>query len=153
MRKHIYTRLKTLLAAACATLYTRQARAAKSKYSLEPKRALALPNAVRAFDDWMFDADAKLEAERQVLASEMNTLAESLSDLRETLALVMGETPYPVEAMTQTPCAIMHHDDILFDGEAEAPALLAQEDIIGGEGAFLFGDAPAFDEIPAQQAA
>jgi hypothetical protein len=153
MRKHIYTRLKTLLAAACATLYTRQARAAKSKYSLEPKRAPALPNAVSAFDDWMFDTDAKLEAERQVLASEMNTLAESLSDLRETLALVMGETPYPVEAMTQTPCAIVHHDDILFDGEAEAPALLAQEDIIGGEGAFLFGDAPAFDEIPAQQAA
>ena len=152
MRKHIYTRLKTLFTAACATLYTRQARAAKSKYSLEPRSAPALPNAVIAFDDWMFDAKT-VEAERKVLAAEMNALSKRLGDLRETLSLVLGETPFPVEATTLTPCAIIHHDDALFDGETEAPALITQEDIVGGEGIFLFGDAPAFEDAPAQQAA
>lgn len=153
MRKHIYTRLKTLFTAACATLYTRQARAAKSKYSPQPRYAPALPNAVADFDGWMFDADLALEAERKVLAAEMGSLSESLSDLRETLSLILGETPFPMEATTLTPCAIAHHDDALFEGEADAPTLITQEDITGGEGVFLFGDAPAFEDTPAQQAA
>ena len=79
-------------------------------------------------------------------------LADGLSDLRETLALIHGATPFPVEATTRTPCAIVHHDDALFDGEADVPFIPAQEEISGGEGVFLFGDEPGFqDELPAHQ--
>lgn len=147
MRKHILPRLKALLTAACATLYTRQTRPATPKFSLEPE-----PDCLSGHDDaWLFDAEAVAETARARLSTEMNGLAESLSDLREALALIHGETPFPIEATTLTPCAILHHDDMLFEGEAEAPFMPAQEEICGGEGVFLFDDAPSFeDEIAAQ---
>ncbi len=114
----------------------------------------AQPSAISAFDDWMFDAEIALEAERIELSTQMDTLADSLSNLRETLALIHGEVPYPVEATTQMPCAIVHHDDALFEGEMPAPLISAQEDIVGGEGVFLFDDAPDFeDELATEHAA
>jgi len=147
MRKHILPRLKALLTAACATLYTRQTRPATPKFSLEPE-----PDYLSGHEDtWLFDAEAVVEAARDRLSAEMNGLADSLSGLREALALINGETPFPIEATTLAPCAILHHDDMLFDGEAEAPFMPAQEEISGGEGVFLFDDAPSFeDEIAAQ---
>ncbi|MEL6859879.1 MAG: hypothetical protein AAFO74_15940 [Pseudomonadota bacterium] len=148
MRKHILPRLKALLAAACATLYTRQTRPATPKFSLEPEtdEHLAVPDA------WLFDSEQAVEAARIELSNEMNGLAESLSDVRETLALIHGETPFPIEATTLAPCAILHHDDALFEGEPAAPFIPAQEEISGGEGVFLFDDAPSFeDETAAHQ--
>lgn len=142
MRKHILPRLKALFTAACATLYTRQARPTMPKFSLEPETEPSL-----APDDaWLFEPEAAVEAIRVRLSNEMNGLAESLSGLREALSLIHGETPFPVEATTMAPCAIHHHDDLLFDGEAEAPLIPAQEEISGGEGVFLFDDAPSFED-------
>jgi len=142
MRKHILPRLKALLTAACATLYTRQARPTMPKFSLEPDASPA-PDEL---DTWLFASDAEIEKTRAKLSKEMNGLAESLSDLRQALALIHGETPFPIEATTLAPCAILHHDDMLFDGEANAPMVPAQEEISGGEGVFLFDDAPSFEE-------
>ncbi|MEM9054598.1 MAG: hypothetical protein AAGB16_04660 [Pseudomonadota bacterium] len=151
MRKRILPRLKTLLGAACATLYTRQTQLATSKISpdLEPE----VLHADR--DEWLFASEAEFEATRLELSNEMNTIADSLADLRETLSLIHGETPFPVEATTQTPCAIVHHDEALFDGEADASVVPAQEEISGGEGVFLFGDDPTFEDedMPAHQQA
>ena len=147
MRKHILPRLKALLTAACATLYTRQTRPATPKFSLEPE-----PDYASGQDEaWLFESEAAIEATRVELSNEMNGLAESLSELREALALIHGETPFPIEATTLAPCAILHHDDMLFEGEADIPFMPAQEEISGGEGVFLFDDAPSFeDEIAAQ---
>ncbi|MEL7110103.1 MAG: hypothetical protein AAFV59_05205 [Pseudomonadota bacterium] len=147
MSKHILTRLRSLFAAACATLYTRQARPTMPKFSLEP----VTPSLPHEEDTWLFESEAAVEAARVELSKEMNGLAESLSDLREALALIHGETPFPVEATTLAPCAIVHHDDALFDGEADAPFIPAQEEISGGEGVFLFDDAPGFEEEIAPQ--
>ncbi|MEE2929172.1 MAG: hypothetical protein VX599_00500 [Pseudomonadota bacterium] len=148
MRKRILPRLRTLLSAAFATLYTRQSRPAMPKFSLEPKR-----NAIDAMEDaWLFASDEELNAVRVELSSRMDSIAESFSGLRETLALIHGETPFPIEATTRTPCAIVHHDDALFDGELDAPVIPAQEEISGGEGVFLFDDTPSFeDEATAHQ--
>jgi len=43
----------------------------------------------------------------------------------------------------------------LFEGEAAAPTAIAQEETSGGEGVFLFDDAPSFEDEQAahQQAA
>lgn len=155
MRKHILPRLKTLLGAACATLYTRQARAATSKFSLEPKRAPEAPDLMRDPDAWMFETECGFEAKRAQLSREMNQLADGLAELRETLALIHGETPFPIEATTEAPCAIVHHDDALFDGETNVPVISAQEEVTGGEGVFLFGDEPTFqdEQVAHQQAA
>ncbi len=148
MRKHILPRLRALLAAACATLYTRQTRPATPKFSLEPET----DDHAIASDAWLFDAEQAIESARVKLSKEMNGLADSLSDMREMLALIHGETPFPIEATTLAPCAILHHDDALFDGEPDAPFLPAQEEICGGEGVFLFDDAPSFeDETAAHQ--
>lgn len=147
MRKHILPRLKALLAAACATLYTRQTRPATPKFSLEPEtddRGI-LPDA------WLFDTEQAIEAARVELSNQMDGLAESLNEVREALALIHGETPFPIEATTLAPCAILHHDDALFDGEPEAPFIPAQEEICGGEGVFLFDDAPSFEDETAAQ--
>jgi hypothetical protein len=142
MRKHVLPRLKSLLAAACATLYTRQTQPAKRKFSLEPE-----PEHCDQGDDaWLFAPHSPVDDVRSVLSQQMNGLADSLTDLRETLALINGETPFPIEATTLAPCAILHHDDALFDGEAEAPFLPAQEEISGGENLFLFGDTPSFED-------
>jgi len=152
MRKNIFTRLRTLLTAARVTAYTRQAPAAKPKFSLEPKRTAMPIAATQGFDDWMFEAEASFSRETEALSCEMNTLSDSLSALRETLALFSGETAFPVHTLTQTPCAILHHDSDLFDGET-LPVTPAQDTIIGGEGVFLFDDELAFDEMPTQHAA
>lgn len=112
------------------------------KFSLEPDTR-HLPGAE---DAWLFESEAAVEAARKQLSTEMNGLAASLSDLREALALIHGETPFPIEATTLAPCAILHHDETLFDGEAEAPFIPAQEEISGGEGVFLFDDAPSFED-------
>ena len=118
------------------------------KFSLEPKR-----NAIDAMEDaWLFASDEEMNAVRVELSSRMDSIAESFSGLRETLALIHGETPFPIEATTRTPCAIVHHDDALFDGELDAPVIPAQEEISGGEGVFLFDDTPSFeDEATAHQ--
>lgn len=147
MRKHILPRLKALLTAACATLYTRQTRPATPKFSLEPDLDQIQPEN----DSWLFESDTALESVRTKLSNDMNAIADNLSDLRETLSLIHGETPFPVEAMTLAPCAITHHDEMLFDGEPMAPNIPAQEEISGGDQVFLFDDAPSFeDELAAQ---
>ena len=147
MRKHILPRLKALLTAACATLYTRQTRPATPKFSLEPDLDQIQPEN----DSWLFESDTAFESVRTKLSNDMNAIADNLSDLRETLSLIHGETPFPVEAMTLAPCAITHHDEMLFDGEPMAPHIPAQEEISGGEQVFLFDDAPSFeDELVAQ---
>ncbi|MHA7900435.1 MAG: hypothetical protein ACX94B_11255 [Henriciella sp.] len=148
MRKRILPRLRALFSAACATLYTRQTRLATPKVSREP-----VPDQLDASDDsWLFATEEELKAVRAELSSEMDIIADSFSELRETLALVHGETPFPIEATTLAPCAITHHDDALFEGEVEVPVIPAQEEICGGEGVFLFDDAPSFeDEATAQQ--
>lgn len=148
MRKHILPRLKALLAAACATLYTRQTRPATPKFSLEPD----LDQMRTENDSWLFDSETAIETARAKLSDDMNAIAENLSGLRETLALIHGETPFPIEATTLAPCAIAHHDDMLFDGEPMAPTIPAQEEISGGEQVFLFDDAPSFEDDLAAQA-
>ena len=150
MRKPILPRFKSLLSAACAALYTRQVKPTVSELKYDP----ATPDLEPDDEAWLFDAEAAVEAKRVELSNDMNALAEDLSDLREALALIHGETPFPIEATTLKPCAVVHHDDVLFDGEVEAPFIPAQEEVSGGEGVFLFGDAPTFqDEAPAQQQA
>lgn len=148
MRKHILPRLKALLAAACATLYTRQTRPATPKFSLEPD----LDQMRTEIDSWLFDPETAIETVRAKLSDDMNAIAENLSGLRETLALIHGETPFPIEATTLAPCAIAHHDEMLFDGEPMAPTIPAQEEISGGEQVFLFDDAPSFEDDLAAQA-
>ena len=147
MRKHILPRPKALLAAACATLYTRQTRPATSKFSLEPDLDQIRPEN----DSWLFASATEIETVRATLSDDMNSIADNLSELRETLALIHGEPPFPIEATTLAPCAITHYDEMLFDGESMAPHIPAQEEISGGEQVFLFDDAPSFeDELVAQ---
>jgi hypothetical protein len=148
MRKHILPRLKALLTAACATLYTRQTRPATPKFSLEPE-----PDHLREENDcWLFESDTGHETVRAKLSKDMDAIADNLYGLRETLALIHGETPFPVEATTLAPCAITHHDEMLFDGEPLAPTMPAQEEISGGEQVFLFDDAPTFEDELTDQA-
>nr|WP_070958584.1 hypothetical protein [Hyphomonas sp. Mor2] len=150
MRKPILPRFKSLLSAACAALYTRQVKPVAPELKYDP----ATPDLEPDEEAWLFESAETCDAKRIELSKDMNALADDLSDLRETLALIHGETPFPVEATTLKPCAIVHHDDVLFEGEVEAPLIPAQEEVSGGEGAFLFGDTPSFqDEIPAQQQA
>lgn len=150
MRKPILPRFKSLLSAACAALYTRQVKPAPSSPNIDPDK----PDLGLDDEAWLFESDAAYEAKRIELSNDMNALADDLSDLREALALIHGETPFPVEATTLKPCAVVHHDEMLFDGEVDAPCIPAQEDVSGGEGVFLFGDTPTFqDEVPAQQQA
>lgn len=148
MRKHILPRLKALLTAACATLYTRQTRPATSKFSLDPDLDQIRPEN----DSWLFESDTAFESVRTKLSNDMNAIADNLSELRETLSLIHGETPFPVEAMTLAPCAITHHDEMLFDGEPIAANIPAQEEISGGDQVFLFDDAPSFEDDLAAQA-
>ena len=138
MRKHILPRLRMLLTAACATVTTGKIQPKPVTPRLEPDTADG--------DLWLFEGEIELEATRADLSKDMTGVAESRSDLRDTLALIHGETPFPIEATTAKPCAIVHHDDMLFEGEVEAPFMPAQEEVSGGEGVFLFGDAPTFQE-------
>lgn len=135
MRKHILTRLKSVFRATPVA-------------SKPVDDSQTIPDN----DQWLFDADTAIEATRRELSRDMNSIAESLTDLRETLAFIHGETPLPQEVRTDTPCAIIHHDDVIFEGEVESPFIPAQEEVSGGDGMFLFGDAPTFqDELPAHQ--
>lgn len=152
MRNHILFGLRTLLTAARVTLYTRQAPTAKSKFNLEPFRVPVGPDRTIGFDDWMFEAGATVERQTEALANEMTALDDSLSGLRETLALISGTAPFPLEATTQRPCEMLHHDSDLFDGEA-MPLPPVQDNTIGGEGVFLFDDEPAFGDVGEQHAA
>lgn len=152
MEKRIRNGLKVLLTAARLTLYTRRARTAKTKFSFEPVAGPIGADRVIGSDDWLFEAKTSLTRETNALSTQMNGLANQMSGLRDTLALISGETAFPVEALTARPCAMVHHDADLFDGEAEARPP-HQDNTIGGEGVFLFGDAPAFDETANQQAA
>lgn len=152
MRKNILFGLKTLLTAARVTFYTRQAPTATPKFSLEPMRTPTGPDRTLGMDDWMFEGGRAFDLQTNALTSEMSRLSDSLTGLRETLSLISGETPFPVETLTQRPCVITHHDADLFDGEP-APQPPHQENTIGGEGVFLFGDEPAFDDQREQHAA
>ena len=99
-------------------------------------------------EDWLFESDTAIEATRMQLSRNMQQIADDLSELRETLALVHGDTPFPAETMSDTPCAVVHHDAFLFEGEVETPFAPAQEEVSGGAGIFLFDDAPTFqDEV------
>ncbi|MEL6757042.1 MAG: hypothetical protein AAFP81_11475, partial [Pseudomonadota bacterium] len=109
MRKRILPRLRALFSAACATLYTRQARPATRKLSLETS-----PQPLSESDDqWLFASEEEVQALRHELSTQMNTIADSFGGLRDALALIHGETPFPLEATTLAPCAITHHDDML----------------------------------------
>lgn len=151
MRKPLLTRLKALLTAVCAPLYTRPSNAATAEFSLEPDTDPIGDHQ----DTWLFESEEALEAARLDLSKDMNAIADSLSDLRETLAFIHGEMPMPMEAATAAPDTVLYHDDALFEGEAAAPTAIAQEEISGGEGVFLFDDAPSFEDEQAahQQAA
>ncbi|MEL7230952.1 MAG: hypothetical protein AAGJ85_00405 [Pseudomonadota bacterium] len=133
MRNQVLTRLKTLLAATVASVYTKRRKAAKPKYSLAP----ATETDDR--DAWLFDDPDAVCRETALLSRDMGRLSNSLSGLRETLDLMTGVTPFPSHTLTQSPCAKMLHDSDLFDGEP-TPALPVQDTVIGGETAFLFGE-------------
>ena len=75
MRKHILPRLKALFTAACATLYTRQARPTMPKFSLEPDTR-HLPG---EDDTWLFEPDAVVEA-----ALKLQSLFETDPTVLET---------------------------------------------------------------------
>lgn len=137
MSKHTFPRLRSLLNAARAT------------FSNSKRTSLAdTPAKTDVYEEWLFESDSAVEATRMQLSRNMKQIADDLSDLRETLALVHGETPFPTEAASLTPCSVVHHDALLFEGEADAPFAPAQEEISGGAGIFLFDDAPTFqDEV------
>jgi len=145
MRNHAITRLKTLLTAACVSLYTKRRKAAKPKYRLEP-----LNTGVDASDAWLFDDTHALERETRLLSKDMGTLANSLTGLRETLDLMSGVTPFPSKTQTEMPCAILAHDSDLFDGEPAA-TLPVNDTLVGGLPDFLFETEQ--DEGAAQHAA
>lgn len=137
MSKHTFPRLRSLLDAARATFSTGKGKS-QSVTTTESNPS----------EDWLFESDTAIEATRMQLSRNMKQIADDLSDLRETLALVHGETPFPTEAASPTPCSVVHHDALLFEGEADAPFAPAQEEISGGAGVFLFDDAPTFqDEV------
>ncbi|MEM1035471.1 MAG: hypothetical protein AAGI14_01795 [Pseudomonadota bacterium] len=134
MRNPILTRLKTLLAAAIASLYTKRHTAAKPKYRLEPASA-----PTDDLETFLFDGAEATRQETARLSHEMGALADSLSGLRETLDLMTGVTPFPTQALTATPCSRLLPDSDLFDGE---PAMTQphQDTIVGGAADFLFED-------------
>lgn len=129
MRKHILARLRSLLGRV------------KSK---SPVNEVVSETIER--DTWLFESEAGLDGSRDILAREMNDVASSLSELRETLARVHGDTPFERESRADAQCAVVHHDDMLFEGEVDAPFVPAQEETSGGAGVFLFDDAPTFQD-------
>ena len=134
MRNPVLTRLKTLLTAAIASLYTKRHKAAKPKYRLEPTSTPA-----DDLDAFLFDGAEATRQQTALLSLEMGALADSLSGLRETLDLMTGVTPFPMQALTETPCARLLPDSDLFDGEP-AIAQPHQDTIVGGAADFLFED-------------
>ncbi len=135
MRKPLFHRFKALLTAARLTLYTKRAKHAKTFISPAPLE----PKAPEPDDTWMFESETALAEYTEGLGREMDDLADSLTGLRETLSLIHGETPFPVEATTLAPCSIQHADADLFDGEV-LPAAAAQDTTVGGDASFLFED-------------
>lgn len=144
MRKNIFISLRTLLRAALSPLYTKQARADKPKLSTRREMEYGYET-----DDWMFEADNSLDEKVTAYSSELSGLSRSLSGLRQSIAQASGE---PCDTVQLKPCAINHHDADLFDGEAPADTPF-QDTTIGGEGVYLFDDAPAFHDQTAQHAA
>lgn len=135
MSKHILTRLRSLLG--------------RAKAKSSARKAVSRPNTARdsgSRDAWLFESETRLDASRDGLAREMTGVANGLSHLRETLAHVHGDTPYPTETRMDARSAIVHHDDVLFEGEVDAPFVPAQEEVSGGAGMFLFDDAPSFQD-------
>ena len=109
MRKHILTRLRSLLGRA------------KTKPAITKAVEQRTDTAdMCSRDSWLFESETGLDASRDSFAREMTQVANGLSDLRETLAHVHGDTPYPAEARVESRCAIIHHDDMLFEGEVDA---------------------------------
>ncbi|MEM1087716.1 MAG: hypothetical protein AAGH90_08305 [Pseudomonadota bacterium] len=132
MRNHAFTRLKTLITATVASLYTKRRKAAKPKYRLDPERA-----PVDGTDYWLFESDASAQQARAQFGKGIDRLSDTLSTLRETLDLMNGVTPFPTQALTERPCARVLHDRDLFDGEP-APLHHGQDTLIGGASDFLF---------------
>ena len=148
MRKTLFTQLTSLLSKLRPSASTKPEEKATSNITDE----LVAPAEA---DAWLFGDTEAMSAYTDELASEMDTLADGLSGLRETLALISGEAPFPVEATTEMPCAYDYQDGDLFDGEPLVTAS-AQETTIGGEADFLFEDevsAPVVLEEEARQAA
>ncbi|MEO0550149.1 MAG: hypothetical protein AAFZ91_09520 [Pseudomonadota bacterium] len=152
MRKHIFTRLKMLFAAARVSLYTRRNDVAASKFHLERSRTRSsTPESLR-IDDWMFDPAPELNRQSTALAGEMSRLADSLESLREVLVMVTDEAAFPIELTTQAPCAMSPTDTDLFEGEY-LPVLTVQDTTIGGDEAFLFEEDTAGDAEQERHAA
>ncbi len=154
MRKLLLSRLKSFLAASRFTAYTMLNRNAKPN-TRDPLKLDPVANNAGGSDAWLFADEAALAAYTDTLSQEMNTIADSLSGLRETLSMISGETPFPVEALTQRPCEIKYSDADLFDGEM-LPQQPSQEATFGGEEAFLFEEEtsiPTLQEDIARQAA
>lgn len=136
MRKRLFTRFTALFAAARFTVYTKRAASATPKFSFEPEYKPENPN---ISDEWLFASDEEIARHTQILSTEMDHIADSMADLRETLSLIAGDAPFPVEATTQKPCAIMQADPDLFDGE---PLYVQpeQDTTIGEDNAMLFDE-------------
>ncbi|MEM6534127.1 MAG: hypothetical protein AAF613_00690 [Pseudomonadota bacterium] len=139
MTKRLFTRLKALLTVSRLSVYTRTAKSDKPNFSPEPRSRPVLPEDGAAQDDWMFETASALDQQTRALAGEMDTLADRMGGLRETLALISGEAPFPVEATTLTPCAYIYADTDLFDGEI-LPETPGQDTVLGGNDAFLFDE-------------
>ncbi len=148
MRKSIFISLKTLFAAARSTLYTRPNPAAKTNLSPDPLECKSVRT--QGLDGWMFDKDVSLEEATCAASGEMTRLSHSLERLGTTLQ-AMSDHRAGTYASGR-PCDIHLHDSDLFDGE-EMPLPPSQDTTIGGESAFLFGDAPVYHSTPAQHAA
>lgn len=93
----------------------------------------------------MFEAETSLDTQVNAYSSKLSGLTNSLSGLHATLTDMAGPTD-------PQPCALNHHDTDLFDGEPGVVEPI-QDTTIGGEGVYLFDDAPAFEDMPAQHAA
>ncbi len=146
-------RLKTLLACAGLSSFTRRAAMPKGDFRPEPIRRPFDEGKSEMADDWMFEADSEFVAHK----SALDELSSSLGRLRETLSALSAHAPIMVEAEPVMSLGAMSFDGDLFDGEpmfAEAAARQPSD-----LDAILFGDTgPALefgtnDDVLFQQAA
>ncbi|MDJ0922670.1 MAG: hypothetical protein QNI84_16200 [Henriciella sp.] len=141
MRKHIFIRLKMLLAAARVSLYTRWNDVATRKFSLDERKFRTDTAEDVNLDEWMFDPVPAVRAQATALSGQMDRLSDKLAGLKAMLAMITDESAFPIDLTTKAPCAMMPTDTDLFEGEY-LPVLTVQDTTIGGEGAFLFDDEP-----------
>jgi len=106
-------RLKTLLACAGLSSFTRRAAAPKAELAIEPIRRPFEDDKSEAADSWLFEDDSP----RAVHAGALDTLSSSLERLRETLSAMSSHAPIIVEAEPVMPLGAMDFDRDLFDGE------------------------------------